>query len=359
MGDSHGSGGSRPTLAKVATAAGVSLSTASLVFSGSGPVAEATRRRVLDAAAELGYTGPNPLARSLRQGRSGIVGVLIGERLRYAFRDPVAVALMDGLNEELAPAGFALLLLSGSSGRTGPDPDQVAKAPLDAAVVESCSSAEEPVLRSLRQRGVPLVVVEGPRIPGAPSVQLDNRGASRELAEHLLGLGHRRLAVVTLPASQPAGPGGWLDDERRALDDLPTWYDRLRGVEEAVGQRVPAWETASGLVEEGERAGRELLAGPDRPTAVIAQSDLLAIGVIHAARALDLRVPEDLSVVGFDGIDAPWLAPLRLTTVEQPMTEKGRAAGRMVVDLLSGARPEPVLVPTALRYGSSSGPPPA
>src|SRR5437763_14705606 len=116
---------SRPTLSKVASTAGVSISTAPLVFSGPGPVAEAPRQRVLDAAASLGYAGPHPVARSLRQGKSGIVGVLIGERLLYAFRDPVAVALLDGLTEELAPAGFALLLLSGSSGRTGPTPEQV------------------------------------------------------------------------------------------------------------------------------------------------------------------------------------------------------------------------------------------
>lgn len=356
MGDSHGSPSARPTLSKVATAAGVSLSTASLVFSGSGPVSEATRRRVLDAAAELGYTGPNPLARSLRQGRSGIVGVLIGERLRYAFRDPVAVALMDGLTEELAPAGFALLLLSGSSGHTGPTPEQVAKAPLDAAVVESCGGTDEPALVSLQQRGVPLVVVEGPHLAVAPSVQIDNHGSSVELARHLLELGHERISLVTLPASQPAGPGGWLDDSRRAQAEIPTWTDRLRGVEDAVGRRVPAWETSNGLIEEGDRAGRELLAGPQRPTAIIAQSDLLAVGVIRAARALGLRVPEDVSVVGFDGIDTPWLGAQLLTTVEQPMTEKGRVAGRLVVRVLSGERPGTVQLPTSLRIGNTTGP---
>ena len=135
-------------MSNVAGAAGVSISTASLVFSGAGPVADSTRQRVLDAAARLGYAGPDPVARSLRQGRSGIVGVLIGERLLYAFRDPVAVALLDGLTEELAPAGFALLLLSGSSGRTGPTPEQVDSAPLDAVVVQAaaeCESATYPI----------------------------------------------------------------------------------------------------------------------------------------------------------------------------------------------------------------------
>lgn len=348
----------RPTLSRVAATAGVSQSTASLVFSGAGPVSAETRRRVLDAAAEVGYTGPNPLARSLRQGRSGIVGVLIGERLLYAFRDPVAVALLDGITEELAPAGFALLLLSGSSGRVGPSPEQVASTPLDAVVVESCGGRDEPALTALQNRGVPLVVVEGPQIPDVPSVRIDNHGATAELTRHLLELGHRRISVVTLPLRQPGMHSGWLTDAHQEMASAPICLDRLRGVEEAAGRHVPAFEAGSGLIEDGLRAGHEVLAAEPRPTAVVAQSDLLAVGVIQAARERGLRVPEDLSVVGFDGIDTPWLSPLRLTTVQQPMTGKGRAAGRMVVQMLSGDEPPDEQMPTTVRPGSTSGPAP-
>ncbi len=351
----------RPTLSKVADAAGVAMSTASLVFSGSGPVADSTRQRVLDAAARLGYVGPHPVARSLRQGKSGIVGVLIGERLLYAFRDPVAVALLDGLTEELAPAGFGLLLLSGSSGRTGPTPEQVDNAPLDAVVVESCGGVDEPALASLRRRGVPVIGVEGP--PGAdiPLVDIDNHGATVELTQHLLDLGHRRISVVALPLRQPAGVSGWLEDSDRATATATNCLNRLRGVEDALDHAVLAWEATNGLIEEGHRAGLELLTVDPhrRPTAIVAQSDLLAVGVIHAARELGLRVPEDLSVVGFDGIDTPWLAPMRLTTVEQPMTEKGRAAGRMINELLAGARPETVRLSTTLRIGTTTSRAPA
>ena len=346
----------RPTLSKVAEAAGVAVSTASLVFSGSGPVAEATRRRVLDAAARLGYAGPNPVARSLRQGMSGIVGVLIGERLLHAFRDPVAVALLDGLTEELAPAGFGLLLLSGSSGRAGPTVEQVERAPLDAVVVES-GGGDEPVLAALRRRGVPVIGVEGPRLPDVPLVRIDNYGATVELTRHLLELGHSRISVVTLPLGA-GNPRGRLTAEHRANATAATCVDRLRGVEEALGREAPAWQAGNGLIEEGRRAGRELLSGRNRPTAIIAQSDLLAVGVVQAAREFGLRVPEDLSVAGFDGIDTPWLADLRLTTVEQPMTEKGRAAGRLLVEVLAGARPDGVQLPTVLRTGTSTGPVP-
>lgn len=349
----------RPTLSKVAATAGVSISTASLVFSGSGPVADGTRQRVLDAAASLGYAGPDPIARSLRQGRSGIVGVLIGERLLHAFRDPVAVALLDGLTEELAPAGFGLLLLSGSAGRTGPMPEQVDSAPLDAVVFASCGAEDEPALTSLRRRGVPLVGVEGPRASDVPLVDIDNYSASVELAEHVVALGHRRIGVVTLPL-RFGGHRGWLEGSRRDVAGFVNCVDRLRGVEDVLGHRAEAWEAASGLVEEGWRGGHELLAveADQRPTAIVAQSDLLAVGVVQAARELGLRVPEQLSVVGFDGIDTPWLDPLRLTTVEQPMTEKGRVAGRMLSESLAGARPADVQLATSLRVGTSSGPVP-
>jgi DNA-binding LacI/PurR family transcriptional regulator len=355
---SHTSG--RPTLSKVAEAAGVSISTASLVFSGSGPVSERTRRRVLDAASHLGYAGPDPVARSLRQGRSGIIGVLIGERLLHAFRDPVAVALLDGLTEELAPAGFGLLLLSGSAGRVGPMPAQVDSAPLDAVVFASCGAEDESALASLRRRDVPVVGVEGPREADVPLVDIDNHGASVALVEHLLSLGHRKIEVVTLPL-RLGGHRGWLHRSRRSVEGFANCVDRLRGVEDALGRGVTAWEAASGLVEEGWRGGHELLAVADseRPTAVVAQSDLLAVGVVQAARELGLRVPEDLSVVGFDGIDTPWLSPLRLTTVEQPMTEKGRVAGRMLRESLTGVRPDDVQLPTSFRVGTSSGPAPA
>jgi len=138
----------RPTLAGVAARAGVSPSTASLAFSGSPRVTAATRDRVLAAAAELGYAGPDPLAASLRRGRSGVIGVFIGERLLYAFRDPVSVQLLDGITEVLGTHGAGLLLLAGDSGR--PPLDQILRMPLDAAIFATCGLEDDPSLAALR-----------------------------------------------------------------------------------------------------------------------------------------------------------------------------------------------------------------
>lgn len=345
----------RATLAAVAARAGVSPSTASLAFSGSGPVAESTRDRVLAAARELGYAGPDPLARSLRRGRSGIVGAIIGERLLYAFRDPVAVALLDGLAEALSPSGTGLLLLSGDAQHGSPTTEQASRMPVDAAVFATCGRDDDPLLDLFLGRGVPVVAVDGPDRPGVTVLQIDDYGGAAELARHVASLGHHRVAVAALPLRLD-GRGGMVDAARRAVVGFADCRARLAATEDVFGP-VPVAEAPSNVVEEGERAARLLLAAPERPTAIIAQSDLLAVGVIRAAEALGLRVPEDLTVVGYDGIDTPWLGERVLTTVVQPIAEKGRVTGRMVTDLLAGERPDNVHLPVRLRVGTTSAPP--
>ncbi|MGY1710881.1 substrate-binding domain-containing protein [Geodermatophilus sp. SYSU D00758] len=348
----------RPTLAAVAARAGVALSTASLVYSGSERVAPGTRERVLSAAAELGYGGPDPVARSLRSRRSGIVGAVVGERLMYAFRDPVAVLLLDGITEVLGPLGVGLLLLPGDRERSGPSVAQLSRVPLDAAVYATCGLEDDPALEHLRRRGVPVVAVEGPVADDLVLVGIEDRAGSAALAGHLRDLGHRRVAVVAMPLRLD-GTRGPVDAARRSLVHYRDVRERLLGVEQVLGP-VPAVETAANAVEEGERAARALLDRPaaTRPTAVIAQSDLLAAGVLRAAAALGLAVPGDLSVVGFDGVDLPWLAPAVLTTAVQPTQEKGRAAGRAAAALIEGRRPDDLVLPVELRVGTTTGPVP-
>lgn len=352
-------GHSRTTLADVASAAGVSVSTASLAFSGSGPIADETRARVLAAAASLGYSGPNPLGRSLRSGRSGIAGVVIGDQLRRSFRDPVSVQVLDGLVSTLGRRGLGVLLIAGEP----PLEDDVLvpsplleSAAMDAAVVIWGAHRDDPSLAVLQRRGIPVVVGEGPSSVDAPVVGIDDRGGVAELARHLLALGHRRIATVTLPFDGRRRCG--LVDERRMgeLDWTPTRH-RLAGLGDAGVEPVAVVEATASLVEAGQAAGRLALDVADPPTAVVAQSDLLAAGVLIAARELGLRVPEDVSVAGFDGLDLPWLAPDVLTTVAQPLAAKGEAMGHVVEALLAGESPASIVLDVELRLGTTTGPP--
>lgn len=351
---SHG----RPTLADVATAAGVSVSTASLAFSGAGPIAAATRERVHAAAAELGYSGPNPLGRSLRSGRSGIVAVVIGDQLRRSFRDPVSVQVLDGLVSTLGTLGLGVLLVPASRSEDGTleiDPLLV-NAPMDVGVLIWGAHRGDPMLAALQHRGVPVVIGEGPEIAGIPLVGIKDRAGTAELARYLLSLGHRRIATVTLPFAHPR-QAGVVGPERMALLDWTPTRNRLAGLADAGVTPTRVVETAASLVEEGNAAGRVLLDVNDPPTCVVAQSDLLAAGVLLAARDLGLRVPEDVSVAGFDGLDLPWLAPDVLTTVSQPLAAKGAAIGEAVRQLIAGETPGPRLLDVELRIGSTTGPP--
>ncbi|MCG2802594.1 MAG: LacI family DNA-binding transcriptional regulator [Cellulomonas sp.] len=349
----------RTTLADVAASAGVSVSTASLAFSGAGPISPVTRTRVLEAASALGYRGPNPLGRQLRSGRSGIVGVVVGDSLRRSFRDPVSIQVLDGLATSIEALGLGLLLVRGSDepGADALNP-LLATAAMDVAVILWGATTDSPVLTALRERGVPLVVVEGRAGEGNALVQVEDRKGMRALGEHLLALGHRRIATVTLPFDRD-GRQGPADADRLTHVGYEIARRRLAGLHDAGIEPTTVYEAPASLVELGTAAGRELLARPDRPTAIAAQSDLLASGVLLAARELGLRVPQDVSVAGFDGLDLPWLAPDVLTSVHQPLQAKGELIGRAVGDLLAGEHPPTRTLDVELVVGTTTGPPPA
>ncbi|MBT2502289.1 LacI family DNA-binding transcriptional regulator [Curtobacterium sp. ISL-83] len=353
--------GPRPTLVAVARLAGVAPSTASLAFSGSGPVSEDAKARVLAAAAELGYGGPDPRARSLRRGRSGVIGVVMDERLSDAFRDPVNVLTLDGIAEVAGEAGASLLLV-----RSPLDDEQglgpLVDAPMDAVVLVGCNVRIDPAVAVLRRRNIPVVAIEADDIEGAVPIQLDNREASRRAAAFLRDLGHTDVTIVTLPldGSHRRGP---IDAEREAEGIGFTSLERLRGVRGVYPDSV-AIEAAGSSVEEGRIAGVALFGpGGARPTAVVAQSDVLAVGVISAALDAGLRVPEDVSVVGFDGIPLDdslmHRSPIRqLTTLVQPFVQKGQAAARAALAMLEGEAPQPASFRSQLRVGDTTAPPP-
>lgn len=338
----------RATIADVARSAGVAASTASVVFSGKTPVTDATRARVLAAAGKLGYTGPDPRAASLRRGSSGIIGVVLGDRLEAAFRDPVTAVTLDGLAEGVAEHGAGLLLLRDHG--AGGEP-HLQSAPVDAFALVGCGARLRESLDVVRARGIPVVVIEGDAGEGIPRVLLDNREAQAGIARHVQGLGHREVVLITLPVGAPDRPG-WLADGAPVTLDVTR--DRLLGARD-VFPDAPAYVAGRSLIDEGYAAGRAVLAAPGpRPTAILAQSDLLAAGAIRAVQDAGLRVPDDVSVAGYDGVSVDGVAPLTLTTVVQPAAEKGRAAGAAIVALLAGEAVGTVRLTSAFRAGNTT-----
>ena len=354
----------RPTLADVARLAQVSVSTASLAFSGAGPVAPATKARVLEAARTLDYCGPNPLGRQLRSGRSGIIGVIIGDRLRRSFRDPVSVQVLDGLASTLGELGLGVLLVpdDGSELDGGVDP-LLRTAAMDVAVLIWGAHEDDARVPTLLQRGIPIVIGEGNPIDDFPVIGIDDQSGFRDLVTSLAALGHRRFATITLPFGRHRR-SGWVGRYRPADVDWAPTKRRLAGLFEAGVDVVGIYETEASLVENGKAAALEILdparvPADERPTVIVAQSDLLAAGAILAARELGLRVPEDISIAGFDGIDLPWLSPDVLTTVRQPLAAKGAAIGRAVEQLLATGSAPSRMLSVELVPGTTTGPPPS
>ena len=346
----------------MAQAAGVSTSTASLAFSGKGPVAADTVERVRAAAVELGYVGPDPLASSLRHGRSGVVGVIVEGRLLHAFRDPFAVSVLDGLSQVLDEIPAGMLLIAQHAGAPERAVPQLSATALDAVVFSLCGPDDNPAVEHLAARGIPMLGDGSPADPRVVQLALDNRGASATVTQHVRHLGHERVAHLMMPL-RPDGETGLVGEEALADATFADSRDRALGfldVYDLAGADGRLAVTSLPDVEQGAIAARLLLDRPHgtRPTAVVAQSDLLAMGVVRAAGELGLKVPEDLSVTGFDGVELPWFAGT-LTTMDQHGEKKGQRLGGLLRQLLDGERPADEVAAVTLRVGTTTTPPPA
>ncbi|WP_125777307.1 LacI family DNA-binding transcriptional regulator [Antribacter gilvus] len=323
---------SRPSLKAVAVAAGVSPASVSNAYNRPEQLSAAARERILDLAAQMGYAGPHPSASSLRSRHSGSIGMLFAQDLTYAFDDPYCTVLMGGLAEIAMEAGANLLLL-----QVGPHVVSQAysrdeelrlvqgarRAALDGAVADGVHPAH-PVLRVLAERDVP--VVSTAVGTGERCVLIDDRGSAVELGRHLRSLGHRRVVVVT--DSMDEG-----DPSLAPADTHLFPYARLRvdGLREGLGgAEVTVVSAGSNTQASGRRVADLVLAMTARPTAVAATSDTLALGLLQRFREAGLEPGTGISVTGFD--DVQQAGPAGLTTVRQPVREKGRTLGRMLLD---------------------------
>jgi DNA-binding LacI/PurR family transcriptional regulator len=348
----------RATLQTIADRLGVSRSTVSNAYNRPDQLAPELRARILAVARELGYPGPDPAARRLRSGRSGVIGLLFTEALSYAFRDPAAVVFLRELAREAEAAGTALLLIPSPPGA------DAARAVRDAVVDSLCvySMADgQPSVQAALDRRLPIVIVEEPVVPGHAFIGIDDRGGTRAAAAHVLALGHRRVAVV-VDRLVPDGRTGAVDAAREAAATFHIGRERLAGYRDALEEAGIAWahvpvQERPNELEDGRLAGLALLRRDPRPTAILAATDQLALGAMRAAHELGLQVPGDVTVVGFDDVPEAATAAPPLTTVRQPLQEKGREAARMLAELQSGAPPRRVLLAVELVVRGSSAPP--
>lgn len=343
----------RTTLLTLAQALGVSRTTVSNAYSRPEKLSPQLRERILATARELGYEGPSALAASLRTGRTETVGVLFTDDLAYAFTDPVSGLFLAGVAGVVERAGYALTVVSSPRGSRH---SAVATAMLDGLIVYSVDD-DSPGLAAGQVRGLPTVSVDQRPRPGVPTVNVTDRAGAAAAVAHLAGLGHTRVAAVAVAA----GPAGCELVAADATSHNHVVRERLAGWRSgcaAAGLAPPVTVSCPvNLHEHGRHAARLLLAGNPRVTAIVCLSDELALGVLAELTARAVRVPADVSVIGYDDSPLAALAAPPLTTVRQPARAKGAAAARLLFDRLGGAPPaDPVVLATELVVRDSTGP---
>ncbi|MFI0446398.1 LacI family DNA-binding transcriptional regulator [Actinomadura sp. 6N118] len=317
-------GSKRVTLAQVAEQAGVSVMTASYTYNQPDRVSDQARSKVLAAASQLGYAGPDPSARSLRRGSTRTLGVVMGEHLSYAFEDPEAVSFLAGIADVCADRGYGMTILPITG--AADDVPRITAAAVDGFVVWTTSD-DDPVLAAVRAMRRPAVVHGGPAVRGMELVSIDNRAAARSVGTVAFA-GAERPAVVSFPLSRARistiTTGADITDVL-----FPVTRERLEGYREAAEDAGIAWRDvvigvcARNDAAEAERVAASLLASGEPPDAIAAMSDQQAAGVIHAARAAGRVIPDDLAVTGWD--DAAVAERLGLTTVAQSLRDQGAA----------------------------------
>jgi DNA-binding LacI/PurR family transcriptional regulator len=348
----------RMTVKTLAAALGVSPATISKAYNRPDQLSPQLRERILATAEELGYPGPDAAGRTLRMGRADAVGVLLSERLSYAFSDPFAIEFLTGLSEVLEERGISIVLMPWSrrgTGSSGTDADQsdvtaVRHANIDALTILSLP-ADHPAATLARARGIRLVTTSASNDPDSSWVAIDDFGAGVMIGEHLANLGHRDIAVL-VGTNQPAGsPGRRLDVAELSYLDYAA---RIAGLRKVMPGQVMIVSGGHNSIESGGSATTWLLDHDELPSAVVCLSDVLALGALQALANRGLTTPHHVSVCGFDDIAAAKAA--NLTTVHQPIREKGQHVGRLLIDPES--RPRQVLLPINLIPRASAGPAP-
>ena len=334
------------TLQTLADRLGVSRTTVSNAFSRPDQLSHELRSRVLEAARELGYAGPDPAARTLRAGTAGAIGVLLPESLTYVLTDPYASALMRGLAYVTDTQALSLLLIP-------VPPGQLQEQAVQRAVVDGffifTMPAGHPAVEIALRRGAPLVTADSPELADHPFVGTDDYAAGREIAEHVLATGRRRLGLITFRLRDDEVAGD-VDDDRIATGTYRGSVERLRGILDSADDAgvprsaVRILEVRLNVAENGRHAAAALLEGADPPDAILCLSDQLAAGAAQELTARGMAIPDDVAVTGWD--DTVTAQALGLTTVRQPDEEKARIAARWLIDGVQDPHRE--ILPTQL-----------
>jgi DNA-binding LacI/PurR family transcriptional regulator len=348
-------GSRRATIKDVAAALNVAISTVSNAYNRPDQLSAALRERVFETAERLGYPGPNPVARGLRRGSTGLIAILLGQPLETAFGDPVTAETLAGITQGLSEAGrFGVVLV--------PE-DAQGGLPAGDAVIALAPDRDDPMVGQAARHGQPIVLIDHPQQGFLASVSVDDEMAARGAIGHLTGLGHKRIAILLDRLSVDSEPGvaSAAAQKRATRSRTIARLAGFRAGAEAAGLTwadIPIYVAGAGTVDAGQAAADAVLAEFPRITGLLCSSDRLAAGALAAAKTRDVPVPLRLSIVGFDDTPVARSTNPPLTSVRQPHAAKGRAAAMALLAQLHD-EPAPALgrmAPKIVVRGSSAPP---
>ena len=317
----------RVTIREIAQQAGVSKTAVSFAFNMPGRLSDDTTQRILSIARELGYT-PNPIARSLNTHQTNALGLIVPQDIPDVLSNPFYALLMRGIGQVCKAEGLSLMLVPPMRGSVV---NATYAALIDGCIVNGLQPSD-PVVGALAQRNLPFVMIDVNGVENIASITIDDNYGARLAMEHLLALGHRRIAILSFES--PTG---------KFTDYAGTLKYRFEGINSALAAYGLSLNSPGVMIMEcacsitgGVEAFKRIQAQSPLPTAIFALSDIIAYGVLEAAHASGMRVPNDLSVVGFDDLETSALMRPALTTVHQSIVEKGRRAADMLVQMIQG-----------------------
>lgn len=321
----------RITIKDIARETGYSKTTVSFAFNDPQQISAEARTRILETAARLGYV-PDPVARSLSRRRVGTIGLLLPQPIPFSLQNPYMVRLISGLGEVCNDEGLSLTMLPPKRGSL----ISSARAAAVDGLVTIGLEPEDEIVGLIKNRHIPFVTIDAHSEPGVPSITVDDRAAADAAMSHLLEWGHERIGIVILEDSHAPD-----QEEYSGIGRL-----RMLGYEDALRRHgrscdddgiVQLHEPCS--VQGGRLAARALIRAHRGVTGLVSMSDVMVIGLYEELQHAGIRIPDDVSVVGFDDIFESRLLRPALTTVRQPAEEKGRKAGELLVRMI---RDEPV-----------------
>lgn len=317
------------TINDVAKKAGVSITSVSFAFNNPSKLPEGTVQRILEIAEDLGYV-PDPIARSMSTGRTGVmIGILVPQPITEIIRNPFISEFIEGVSEICIREGFSIMLvppLEGSVKRA------VARTAVDGFITLGLELFKG-TISILRQRNVPFVMVDADPVEGISSVNITDEIGAYEIMEYVLSKGHRFISILGIRS----GKFGKIEEYAGTLKSRVNGYQKaLKKCDLSINNNQVYYTECSSTMHGGEEGFHQMITKNPKITCFVAMSDIIAFGAMNAAKKQGIKIPDNISVVGFDDVPYSKIVSPPLTTISQPLRDKGKTATDFLVNQLNG-----------------------